>query len=261
MAFTQDPPRFTVHPYDDDFVLRDFLQRVLPREVRLDVEPSLREMGDLAKGPLLSLLEGDRAAVPVLTQWDAWGNRVDRIALTPLWQAAARVAAEKGLVATAYERKHGQNSRLHQMALVYLFDASTAVYTCPLAMTDGAAKTLQLSGNRVLIERAIPRLTSRDPETAWTSGQWMTEKTGGSDVGTSETVARLDAQGWRLWGTPRLAALPGTALRLPELPWFPNPSDPPDGPRAGASAPAQAAGRSHVPATIPRAEIRLMVLE
>jgi alkylation response protein AidB-like acyl-CoA dehydrogenase len=29
----------------------------------------------------------------------------------------------------------------------------------------------------------------------------MTEKTGGSDVGTSETVARLDAQGWRLWGT------------------------------------------------------------
>jgi acyl-CoA dehydrogenase len=37
------------------------------------------------------------------------------------------------------------------------------VYTCPLAMTDGAAKTLLVHGNEPLIERALPRLTSRDP--------------------------------------------------------------------------------------------------
>ena len=35
----------------------------------------------------------------------------------------------------------------------------------------------------------------------WTSGQWMTERTGGSDVSTSETVAKPDGDGWRLWGT------------------------------------------------------------
>ena len=57
-------------------------------------------------------------------------------------------------------------------------------------MTDGAAKTLLVSKNAALVERALPRLTSRDPATAWTSGQWMTERTGGSDVGISETVAR-----------------------------------------------------------------------
>src|SRR5690606_10490992 len=60
---------------------------------------------------------------------------------------------------------------------------------------------LSLSGNEVLIERAVPRLTSRDPATFWTSGQWMTESTGGSDVGTSETVACRDTDGaWRLFG-------------------------------------------------------------
>jgi alkylation response protein AidB-like acyl-CoA dehydrogenase len=72
-------------------------------------------------------------------------------------------------------------------------------------MTDGAARTLVASGNAGLIERAVPRLTSRDPERAWTSGQWMTESTGGSDVGASLTEAVLDEpadeQGqWRLYG-------------------------------------------------------------
>src|ERR1051325_1339464 len=88
------------------------------------------------------------------------------------------------------------------MALAYLFDPSTDVYTCPLAMTDGAARTLLAHGNRALIDRAVPRLTSRDPARAWTSGQWMTERTGGSDVGLAETVARRDgAADFRLYGT------------------------------------------------------------
>lgn len=30
------------------------------------------------------------------------------------------------------------------------------------------------------------KLTSRDPTSFWTSGQWMTEKGGGSDVGKRE---------------------------------------------------------------------------
>jgi alkylation response protein AidB-like acyl-CoA dehydrogenase len=69
-------------------------------------------------------------------------------------------------------------------------------------MTDGAARTLLDSGNQSLVERALPHLLSRDPANAWTSGQWMTERTGGSDVGLSETVAKQDADGtWRLSGT------------------------------------------------------------
>lgn len=34
-----------------------------------------------------------------------------------------------------------------------------------------------------LKERAYERLISRDTKYFWTSGQWMTEKEGGSDVG------------------------------------------------------------------------------
>jgi len=68
-------------------------------------------------------------------------------------------------------------------------------------MTDGAARALLESGNDALIYRAVPHLTSRDPAAFWTSGQWMTETTGGSDVGNSETAARRGDDGqWRLFG-------------------------------------------------------------
>src|SRR5690606_26182392 len=117
------------------------------------------------------------------------------------WKEYAKVAAERGVVATAYERKHGAHSRLHQFALTYLFAPSTQVYTCPLAMTDGAARSLETLASPALRDRGLPHLISRDPEQAWTSGQWMTERTGGSGVGLSETVARQDADGWRLYGT------------------------------------------------------------
>lgn len=190
MDFFQDPPRLAADQYADDRVLRSYLARVLDPDVLAEVEPSLSRMGCLAGGPLFELQAADRLNEPVLTRYDAWGNRVDRIELTPLWQLAARVAAEEGVVATAYERRHGAASRIHQFALAYLFEASSDVYTCPLAMTDGAAKSLVAHGNQVLLDRALPRLTDRDPATAWTSGQWMTERIGGSDVGLSETVAR-----------------------------------------------------------------------
>jgi alkylation response protein AidB-like acyl-CoA dehydrogenase len=200
MAFFQAPPVLG-NQYTSDRALRSYLARALPPDVLRAIEPELQEMGELSGGFFWELDAKHRDDEPRLVQWDAWGNRVDRIEVTPLWVEAARVAAEKGVVGTAYEKKHGDLSRIHQFALAYLFDGSTHVYTCPLAMTDGAAKTLLVHGNRALIDRALPRLTSRDPQTAWTSGQWMTEKTGGSDVATTETVAKKDGDGWRLYGT------------------------------------------------------------
>jgi alkylation response protein AidB-like acyl-CoA dehydrogenase len=198
--FNQPAPRLS-NQYDGDRVLRSYLKRRLPPEMLADIEPALREMGELAGGELYDLQLADRLNEPTLTQWDAWGERIDRIDVTPLWRRAERLAAEFGIVAAAYEPTYGCFARLHQFALAYLFHPSTDVYTCPLAMTDGAARTLLLSGNRPLIDRAVPHLISRDPATFWTSGQWMTESTGGSDVGSSETIAcRAGENEWRLYG-------------------------------------------------------------
>ena len=219
MAFIQDPPRLG-NTYERDPFLREYLGRVLPQSVLAEIEPELRHLGDLAGGRLHEMQLAERLVEPTLTQWDAWGNRVDRIELTPLWKEAAGLAARHGLVAAAYERRNGEWSRVHQFALVHLLEPSIDVYSCPLAMTDGAARTLLDLGNAALADRAVPRLTSRDPARMWTSGQWMTERAGGSDVAVTETVARRAPEGWRLdgvkWFTSATTAQMALTLARPE---------------------------------------------
>ena len=201
-GFFQDGPRLH-DEWADDLVLQRHLERVLPADVLADITPSLAEMGQLAAGELFALSrEMDRREnEPRLKPFDAWGRRVDDVEVAPQWERIGRYAATHGVVATGYERAHGEHSRLHQFALAYLYGPSSALYSCPLAMTDGAAKTLLHHGDQDLVDRALPHLTSRDPDTFWTSGQWMTERTGGSDVGLSETTAVKDGGVWRLHGT------------------------------------------------------------
>ena len=124
MAFIQPAPELG-NQFTDDRVLRSYLAHALDDAVFAEIEPELRAMGELAGGELYRMQLADRPNEPVLTQWDAWGNRIDRIELTPLWRRAEHIAAERGLVAAAYERKHGQFSRVHQFALAYLFTPST----------------------------------------------------------------------------------------------------------------------------------------
>ena len=64
--------------------------------------------------------------------------------------------------------------------------------TCPLAMTDGVSRCLELHAPDYVREVSMPRLTSRNPEELWTSGQWMTERSGGSDISGTETIAYPD---------------------------------------------------------------------
>jgi acyl-CoA dehydrogenase len=194
MAFFQDPPRLG-NQFDDDAQLTSWIARFIP-----EAAGELRMLGDLAVEMYGKQLL-DRENDPKLIQWDAWGNRIDRIEVSPLWQEAQVLAAKHGMVAAGYEPRYGVHSRTHQFSIIHVLGPSLDVYSCPLAMTDGAARTLIASGNQELIERYVPLLLTRDPATMWTSGQWMTERTGGSDVSRSETVAKqVDGQ-WRLYGT------------------------------------------------------------
>jgi putative acyl-CoA dehydrogenase len=201
--FFQDGPRLS-NSYESDEMLRSYVRWRLPSEVRTDIEPELRRFGERAAGEILELGNAAEANPPRLVQYDPWGRRIDDIIVSDAWRALDRISAEEGLVATAYERAHGEWSRVHQMLDLYLFHASSATYSCPLAMGDGAARFIEVHGSENDAARsAFEHLTSRDPARFWTSGQWMTERTGGSDVSLTSTVARWDeAHGtYRLFGT------------------------------------------------------------
>jgi putative acyl-CoA dehydrogenase len=188
--FFQDPPRLG-NQYDDDALLRAYLRWRLPANMRAEIEPDLRRLGHRAVNDILALGESAEASPPRHVPYDAWGRRVDRIDTSDAWRELDRISATEGIVATAYERAYGAHSRIDQFARLYLFAPSSALYSCPLAMTDGAARFLEVHGGESL-QPVLAHLTSRDPNEFWTSGQWMTERTGGSDVGTTSTVARCE---------------------------------------------------------------------
>ena len=197
--FFQDPPRLG-NQYDDDALLRAYLRWRLPPKMLAEIEPDLRRLGHRAATDILALSESAEASPPRHVPYDAWGRRVDRIETSDAWRELDRISATEGIVATAYERKHGAHSRIDQFARLYLFAPSSALYSCPLAMTDGAARFLEVHGDESTTS-VFAHLTSRDPNEFWTSGQWMTERTGGSDVGSTSTIATGKEGAYRLHGS------------------------------------------------------------
>jgi alkylation response protein AidB-like acyl-CoA dehydrogenase len=187
--------------YTDDPALRDYLAWKLPRSMLVGIEPELTRLGARVVLDILAAGDDAESRPPRHVPYDAWGRRVDRIEVADGWRALDRIAAEEGLVAIGYERAHGAWSRLDQFARLYLYAPSSATYSCPLAMTDGAARCLELHADAALREHALPHLTTRDPSRFWTSGQWMTERTGGSDVSGTSTIARCEDGVFRLFGT------------------------------------------------------------
>jgi len=209
VSFFQQPPVLG-NTYRSDVVLREHLERLLPQDVLREVVPELEAMGAAAStgGELARLTEEAEAFPPRLVTFDPWGRRIDRVEVNAAWTRLHAAQARAGLAAIPYEERHGPYARVVQHALLHLYGPSSATYSCPVAMTDAAVRVLRDQAHARLRDRVVPRLLSRDPERAWTSGQWMTEREGGSDLSRHATIARLDPGAdperdgaWRLEGT------------------------------------------------------------
>lgn len=189
MAFYQDPPGYP-DAYASDRALKAELKRYLPADVLEKVRPRLETLGRHTATTLMELSNQAEANPPVHVPYSPFGRRVDEIRTHPAWDALKTFAAEHGIVATGYDASLGDRRRVVQTALIHLYSASSATFSCPLAMTDAAARVLKDIAPAPVRDHLLPRLTTTDPTRFITSGQWMTERTGGSDVGNTETIAR-----------------------------------------------------------------------
>jgi alkylation response protein AidB-like acyl-CoA dehydrogenase len=186
-----------------DRALREALEFHLGSDAFARAEPELAEMGRVATDPAtLAFAVRAESEPPRLVHYDAWGKRIDEIVVSDAYTELGRVGVEAGITALPYEdTPYRDGARLVWAGLLALWGPSSALYSCPVAMTDGAARTLLIHGDENDRD-IVGRLTTRDPSAAWTSGQWMTETAGGSDVGRTGTIARRAEDGsWRLTGT------------------------------------------------------------
>ncbi len=179
--FVQEQPFHENAFLSDQFTIEN-LKRLMPNEVYSEIEPDLTNFGQRVSTDIWNL--GQECAVnePYLKQTTAWGQKVDEIVTCNAWKEQKKISAREGLIAIAYERKFAEFSRLYQVVKLSLFSPASGMYSCPLAMTDGAAKTIESHGLTERYHDEFGHLTTRDADKFWTSGQWMTEKRGGSDV-------------------------------------------------------------------------------
>ncbi|HEY7201671.1 MAG TPA: acyl-CoA dehydrogenase family protein [Candidatus Dormibacteraeota bacterium] len=190
--------------YTADPALTSLLGAWLPPQTLAWAEPQLVELGRLAADDLPALGDACERQPAWLRPVEPWGERVDEVVYPPEWRELGAVAARFGLAGLPYEeearRVAGPHARVVHAALCYLFQPQTATYLCPVSMTDAAARVLADFGPGPLRDEVLPHLVSREPALAWTAGQWMTERQGGSDVGANAVEARRDGAGWRLHG-------------------------------------------------------------
>ena len=157
---------------------------------------------------------------PVLRAWDEGGRRVDEIVRHPAYRRMEEIAFSRfGLAAMAHRPGvlgwPGRAPQVFKYALSYLFAQAEFGLLCPVNMTDSCARMLGAFGSEELKARYLPHLTSTEPDTLWQGTQWMTERTGGSDVGASTTVARRGPDGqWRLWGDKWFTSVANAELAL-----------------------------------------------
>lgn len=199
--FLQQPPRLA-DAWRGDVILRDAIAAHLDEDLFARADPLLAEVGRMATAPeTLALARRAEQEPPVLTHYGTWGERVDEIWVSPAYTELGKLGVEAGVSALPYESDpFGESARVVWAAVLTMWGPSSALYSCPIAMTDAAARTLLQHGGPDDLG-VVERLTTRDAAQAWTSGQWMTETTGGSDVGRTETIARREADGsWRLEG-------------------------------------------------------------
>ncbi|KAF5003657.1 hypothetical protein FDECE_9800 [Fusarium decemcellulare] len=202
-GFFQQPPVLNNQFHDDAAYQRCF-KLFLPKHVIRQVEAEVATLGnDVLSDQVFSWISDAELNKPHLkgSGRDAFGRWKGDLVTGEGWRGLQDFGLSRGIVAAGYDTGHGQFARALQFLRLNLWTASCANVTCPSAMQDGAARLLQIhltnpelaskltDEQKRVYENAFRHLISRDPSYAWTSGQWMTERTGGSDVSLTETVA------------------------------------------------------------------------
>jgi alkylation response protein AidB-like acyl-CoA dehydrogenase len=186
----------------DDKVVARILDLYLPQGVT-EATKHIHHLARLSLNPSILKYSTDAETNhPVLRPLSTFGaeNKNDPLWTATGWQKLKEIGYQEGIVSVAYDRSHTSfNRRVQQFTGNHVWVPTGTMTGCPQSMTDGAATLLDKHksdsdgdqpGRGAVLREAYNRVCSRDPDVAWTSGQWMTERSGGSDVSGTETLAR-----------------------------------------------------------------------
>jgi acyl-CoA dehydrogenase len=191
--------------YRADPALTDLLRIHLPDRIFNHIEPHLDRLGGLAGGHLDECARLADRHTPILHQRDRFGRDVQWIEYHPAYRELEKAAfGEFGIHAMSIRNGilgwPDKYPVVAKHAFTFLFNQAEFGLGCPINVTDGCAKLLANFGSDALKAKYLDGLTQTDMGKLTQGGQFMTEKEGGSDVGTLTTSAVQEGDHWLLSG-------------------------------------------------------------
>ncbi|QLH70789.1 acyl-CoA dehydrogenase family protein [Rhodopseudomonas palustris] len=191
--------------YRADPSLADLLRIHLPNALVDHIEPHLDRLGALAGGRLDECARLADRHTPILHQRDRFGRDAQYVEYHPAYRELEAAAfGTFGIHALSHRKGIMGWPDVYPVtakhAFTLLFNETEFGMGCPINVTDGCAKLLSKFGDEALKAKYLDGLTQTDMSKLTQGGQFMTEKEGGSDVGTLTSVAVPDGDHFRLYG-------------------------------------------------------------
>ena len=220
MSEAQSKPTATQHLSGADWIAPDchgenfyhldpgfkaLLEFYMPAKLHAHMTPHLERLGELAGGKLDDLAREADRHIPALHARDRFGRNEDHIEYHPSYREMERIAYEDFALnrmshtggAFGWPEPIGP---LGKYAVQYLFVQSEFGLMCPVSATDTSAFLVKKYATDEIRERYLPKMLAEKREDMVTGAQFMTEQSGGSDVGNIEVEARRDGDTWRVYG-------------------------------------------------------------
>jgi len=188
-----------------DDSLRGLMDVYMEDALRNHMTPHYERLGDIAGSRLDELSRLSDRHQPMLHARDHRGVDEEWIEFHPAYREMEQIGfIDFGI--HCMSRKPGvlgwpeKVPPLAKYVFQYIFAQSEFGLLCPISVTDTSALLIERYADEETKQRFLPGMYSQDPDKILKSAQFMTEKTGGSDVSNIELEARWEDGAWRLYG-------------------------------------------------------------
>jgi len=186
-------PRISDNFYSSDRIFRSLLSSELSVDALKYMDDKLTGLGEDAAGKMNQLsLDADKNG-PQLIKRNALGENIDEIKFHPAYWELMKIAVKGEMFRVKWEpglREQFAAER-NRMGFTsgFLYCMSEMGQYCPLCMTDGVARLIDLHCEPEDRSRLMKHIYTSDANELKTGAMFLTEKTGGSDVGANIVTA------------------------------------------------------------------------
>lgn len=196
--------------FESDLILKEYLDRKLSKSAKTYMQDKWDEIGLNAALVMDELsLDADHNG-PELIKRNNLGETIDEVKFHPSYDSLLQIAIDSEMFTVKWnpELKSKFQEDLHKLGFSsgYLYAMSELGQYCPLCMTDGVARLIDLYCEDADKNRLLPRIATKNIEDLSTGAMFLTEKSGGSDVGrnivkakkieSSEDLYELSGEKW-----------------------------------------------------------------